>query len=332
MSKRYDVYGIGNALVDVEYEVTTEFLRSHSIEKGVMTLVSEDRIDEIVNVAKGVTFKRSCGGSAANTMIGIAQMGGQAFYSCKVANDETGQFFYEDLKRNGLLTNLSEKGRPSGVTGRCVVFITPDADRTMSTHLGITQSFSESELVESALADSKYLYMEGYLVASPSGKSAAIKAREVAERAGVKTAITFSDPNMVSLFKTGFMQMIGDRVDLVFCNEAEAYAMTGKNDIRAAGVELKKLARSFAITLGARGAYLFDGKKEIEVVAPKVKAISTNGAGDLFAGAFLYAISNGADYLTAGKLACAAASELVTKIGARLTIDEAKKIRKEIVG
>src|SRR5690606_34991022 len=181
----------------------------------------EARQTELVNNLHGIQHKRSCGGSAANTLIAVAQLGGKGFYSCKVANDETGDFYTKDLLASGLETNLVD-GRESGITGKCMVMITPDADRTMNTFLGITETFSEKELRTEQLKNSKYLYMEGYLVTSPTGKAAAIKARDVARSSGVKTALTFSDPGIVGFFKTGFEEMIGEGVDIIFCNEAEA--------------------------------------------------------------------------------------------------------------
>lgn len=318
MAKKYDVYGIGNALVDMEFEVTVDFLKSAGIEKGLMTLVDEARQTEIITTLNGVQHKRTCGGSAANTMIAISQFGGKSFYSCKVASDETGDFYFKDLMDNGVDTNLSTSSLESGITGKCIVLITPDADRTMNTFLGITQTLSTKELIEENIKNSNYIYIEGYLVASPTGREAAIKAKKVAEAHNVKTAITFSDVNMVTYFYEGLQEMIGDGVDLLFCNESEAYAFTKTNNVADAARALKKIAKSFSITLGPKGAFVFDGEREIYVVTTPVEAIDTNGAGDLFAGAFLYAINSGITYPEAAKLGCMSASKLVTQFGARL--------------
>lgn len=325
--KKYDVYGIGNALVDMEFEVEAQFLQEARIEKGLMTLVDEDRQHEIINTLHGIQHKRSCGGSAANTMIAVSQFGGKSFYSCKVAHDEVGDFYFKDLLENGVDTNLSKETLEKGITGKCIVLITPDADRTMNTYLGITQNFSEKELVEEKIKHSNYLYMEGYLVASATGKQAAIKAREIAEANGVKTAITFSDVNMVHYFKDGLAEMIGSGVDLLFCNEAEALAYTQAKNIQDAAKELKKIAKRFAVTLGPKGAFVFDGEKEIYVVTTPVEAVDTNGAGDLFAGAFLYAINAGMSPSEAGKLGCMASSQLVTQFGARLRKDQVLEVK-----
>ncbi|MBI2520180.1 MAG: adenosine kinase [Bdellovibrio sp.] len=328
----YDVYGLGNALVDMEFEVTDSFLHKMKIEKGLMTLVDEIRQREIIDAIHGMQHKRSCGGSAANTVIAVAQLGGRSFYSCKVSNDELGDFYYQDLMREGVHNNWSGKGRPHGPTGRCMVFITPDAERTMNTHLGITSDFSKLELDEEIIKNSKILYIEGYLVASPLGREAAIHAKSVAERHGVKTALTFSDASMPIHFKQGLLETLGNGVDLLFCNENEAKVFTGKQVLDEAFSELKRYARTFAITQGPKGALLFDGQKEIDVVTSQVEAVDTNGAGDLFAGAFLYALSTNQNFAMAGKLACAAASTVVTQFGARLKREQIQKIKKVVFG
>lgn len=324
--KKYDVYGIGNALVDMEFEVTGAFFQEHTIEKGRMTLVEEDRQDYLLKALGTTMLKRQCGGSAANTVIGVAQLGGKTFYSCKVANDATGDFYAEDLKESGVTSNLAEK-RPPGTTGKCLVMVTKDAERTMNTFLGITSTFSEAELVESSLKDSQYLYIEGYLVASPTGQKAAIVAREMAEKNGVKTALTFSDPAMVQFFGDGMKNMLGAKgVDLLFSNEAEACSFAGTEDVMVAREALKKVAKTFVITMGEKGAMVFDGQKFIDIAPFPTKAIDSNGAGDMFAGAFLYAITHGHNYAEAGKLASAAASKVVSQYGPRLKWHQTQEI------
>jgi sugar/nucleoside kinase (ribokinase family) len=327
MAKKFDVYGIGNALVDMEFEVEVDYLKKANIEKGLMTLVDENRQTEIINTLHGFQHKRSCGGSAANTMIAVSQFGGKSFYSCKVAGDETGDFYFKDLMDNGVETNLSTASLESGITGKCIVLITPDADRTMNTFLGITSNFSTKELVEEHIKNSTYLYIEGYLVASPTGKDAAVKARKIAEANGVKTALTFSDVNMVNFFADGIKEMIGDGVDMLFSNEAEALAYTKASTVAEAAQALKKIAKAFAITLGPKGALIYDGKTEIHVVTMPVTAVDTNGAGDLFAGAMLFGITNGMTYAEAGKLGCLSSSTLVTQFGARLQKEQVTKIK-----
>jgi sugar/nucleoside kinase (ribokinase family) len=196
--------------------------------------------------------------------------------------------------------------------------ITPDAERTMNTFLGVSAELDEAQLDAKAIAQSEYLYIEGYLVTSPSGKQAAIKAREIAEQQGVKTAISLSDPGMVEFFGEGLKEMIGQQVDLLFCNKDEALAWTQSNNIEDAAEKLKETAKSFAITLGKDGALVYDGNEISIVAGVEAKAIDTNGAGDMFAGAFLYAITHDQTFAQAATLANRAAAQVVSQYGPRL--------------
>ncbi|RDH84951.1 MAG: adenosine kinase [endosymbiont of Galathealinum brachiosum] len=323
--KKYHVYGVGNALVDMEFEVEDSFFQSNGIDKGVMTLVDEDRQHELMGHLDAFDGKKASGGSAANTIIATSYFGGKSFYSCKVANDELGDFYVNDLQEAGVDSNVGD-GRKDGITGKCLVMITPDAERTMNTYLGITANFSVDELHLSAIKDSEYLYIEGYLVSSETGRHAAIEARKVAEENGVKTALTFSDPAMVQFFKDGLKEMIGNKVDLLFCNEAEAMSWSDTDNLESAVESLKQIASTFAITQGSEGATLFDGKNMIEISPHDVKAVDSNGAGDMFAGAFLYGITHGHSFYEAGNIASLAAAKVVSQFGPRLAASEHKEI------
>lgn len=332
MTKKYDVYAIGNALVDMEYEVHDEFFKKHKIDKGLMTLVDEERQNYLLDALGTAPKKQQCGGSAANTAIASAQFGAKTFYSCKVAKDPIGNFYFQDLQDNGVSSNLIHQDREDGITGKCLVLITPDAERTMNTFLGITSSISKAQIDPEAIRNSSYMYMEGYLVASHTGREAAVQARKIAEAAGVKTALTFSDVNMVNYFREGLSEMMGEGVDLLFSNETEAFAFTGTDDIIVAREKLKDIAKTFVITRGDQGAMVYDGEKFIDIDAFKVKAIDTNGAGDMYAGAFLYAITHKHCFETAGKLAAKAASQVVSQFGPRLKTESVLEIKKEILG
>ncbi|MDB9313777.1 adenosine kinase [Spirulina sp. CS-785/01] len=321
---RYDVYGIGNALVDMEYEVTPEILQELSVDKGLMTLVDENRQQELVDALHKNPCKRACGGSAANTMVAISQLGGKGFFSCKVADDETGAFYLEDLKRWGIDSNLQHHERDEGITGKCLVLVTPDADRTMNTYLGAAATLSEGDLVLDALKESEYLYLEGYLVSSPTGKAAALKARDVAREAGVKTAFSLSDPNMVKFFKDGILEIMGDDLDFLFANEGEALLMADTDNVEEAIAFCQSKAKQFAITRGGRGSIVYDGQQLLDVNPVPVKAIDTVGAGDMYAGAFLYGITNGMSYAEAGHIASVGASKIVSRYGPRLETEEVK--------
>lgn len=322
----YDVYGLGNALLDIECEVTADVLQQLGVEKGVMTLLDEESQNNIIAHLDGTPTKRSCGGSAANTMIAISQFGGNGFYSCKVANDEPGTFYFQDLKNCGVSTNLENHAPEPGITGKCLVFVTPDADRTMNTFLGISGGFSEAELVPEAIANSQYTYIEGYLVSGEGSKQAAIRARELATEAGKKVAFTLADPNMVKFFKDGLLEIIGPGVDFLFSNESEALEMAGTENLNDAIAYLKTLSQGFAITRGPEGSLIFDGTELIEIAPYPVQAIDTVGAGDIYAGAVLYGITHNLGYARAGQLGSLAASRLVTSLGPRLSTDAVQSL------
>lgn len=327
---RYDVYGMGNALLDIEFEVSPERLQELGIEKGVMTLLEEDSQNQLLAQLDGQTKKRSCGGSAANTVIALSQFGGNAFYSCKVANDEPGQFYYKDLVNCGVATNLEHHDPEPGITGKCLVFVTPDADRTMNTFLGIASSFSETELVPEAIQDAQYTYIEGYLVSGEHSKQAAIKARDIAKSAGNKVALSLADLNMVKFFKEGLLEIIGPGIDFLFSNESEALEMAGTDDLSAAIDYLKTISHCFAITRGPKGSLIFDGEKVLEIDAFPVKAVDTVGAGDMYAGAVLYGITNGMSLADAGRLGSLASAKLVTNLGPRMKTEETRALLDEL--
>ncbi len=329
--QRYHVYGLGAALVDTELEVSDEFLERANIEKGLMTLVDEARQAELLALLEDhlVGSKRASGGSACNSIIAASYFGAKTYYSCKVANDDNGEFFQHDTSLAGVASH--NRNLPDGTTGKCLVMITPDAERTMNTFLGISETLSTDDLDIDALKASEYVYIEGYLVTSPSGKQAAIEARKVAQANGIKTAISLSDPGMVEFFADGLQEMIGEKVDLLFCNRDEALGWTKTTDIEAAAEALKSIANSFAITLGKDGALVFDGETFLTVPGEAAKAIDTNGAGDMFAGAFLYGITSGLSYEQAALLANKAAAKVVSQYGPRLRAEQHSEIKQEIL-
>jgi sugar/nucleoside kinase (ribokinase family) len=331
MSK-YNVYGIGNALVDMEYKVTDEFLKSNGVDKGHMTLVDEAKQAELLTALHQEMAKKQCGGSAANTMIAISQFGGQSFYSCKVASDELGHFYLQDLKSNGVETKLTESTAPAGTTGKCMVFVTDDAERTMNTYLGITETLSDEQIDEEALKNSEWLYIEGYLVTSPTGLAAALKAKEIAKTHGVKIALTFSDPGMVQYFGKNMAALMEGGVDLLFCNEEEAKEFAGSGDLAVVREKLKEVAKTFVITLGKNGSMIWDGTMFVDIEPHVVDAIDTNGAGDMVAGAYLYGITNGHTPAGAGTIASLAASKIVSQFGPRLSTDEAQAVLTQLFG
>jgi sugar/nucleoside kinase (ribokinase family) len=329
--KKYNVYGIGNAIVDIVTEVDHDFFPQNNIEKGVMTLVDENRQLELMKVIDMKKSRVSGGGSAGNTVVAVNQFGGKSFYSCLVAHDELGKFFLDDLKKNGVDTNLKYEKCPEGHSGRCLVMTTPDAHRTMNTFLGVSSFLSPEHLDEEAIKNSTYVYLEGYLVASPKGLEAMKEAKRLAEKNKIDVALTFSDPSMVKYFGSQMKEIVGASVDLLFCNDEEAMIYTGTDSIKEAREKLKEVAKRFVITLGANGALIFDGDTFIEIEPYKVRAIDTNGAGDMFAGAFLYATTHSHSYAEAGKLASLASSRVVSQFGPRLEPEQVKKVLQDLI-
>ena len=327
--KQYDVYGLGNALVDMEFEVEDGFLKLMEIDKGVMTLVDEDQQHRLMTHLDAFEGNRASGGSAANTLIAVSAMGGSAYYACKVADDDLGHFYLHDLKAAGVDTNVNGT-HAEGITGKCLVMVTPDAERTMHTYLGISSELSVGEISDSHIKASEYLYMEGYLVTSPPAKEANIHARRIAEASGVKTALTFSDPAIVQHFHAELTETIGDGIDLLFCNESEALTFTGKDSIDDAVEVIRTFAKNFAITRGSKGALIHDGSLTHRIEPHPIKAIDTNGAGDMFAGAYLYGITHGYSIPAAGRLASLASSQVVRQFGPRLPLESYAKLAGEI--
>ena len=314
----YDIYAIGAALVDTEVEVTDSFLIEHSIDKGVMTLVEQPRQAQLVNSLNqnGSRLLKQSGGSACNSVVAASQLGSKAYFGGKIADDDDGRLYADDLTQAG----VSHAFLPTdhGVTGKCLVMVTSDAERTMNTYLGVSDEFAETEINQSALAKSEWLYVEGYLQTDDHRTAVVVSAVEFAKQQGVKVGLSLSDPFVAQLFSGNLKSVIGDGVDLIFCNKDEALAFTATDSVDQAAKELKAYATTFVITDGANGATVFDGDNLLNVPGVKAKAIDTNGAGDMFAGTFLYAITSGANYQRAAELANQAAAKVVERFGPRL--------------
>lgn len=327
MTQRYDLYAIGNALVDSEYEVTDAQLQTMGVEKRHMTLIDADRKAYLQGLVKDQHSRRTGGGSAGNTVVAMAQLGGRAFYSCRVADDELGAFYRDDLVANGVASNLTATQSPAGQTGSCMVMVTPDAERSMSTFLGATADIDHTALQPQDIERSKVYYMEGYLAASPTGLDAALKGRAIARKAGVALAATLSDMSMINFCRPGLEAMLGDGLDYLFCNEEEAQVWCNSKDLDANCEQLSKLASIVCLTRGAKGCLVLEEGNCTEVPAASVVAKDTNGAGDMFAGAFLYAVTHGHSRTEAAWLANQAAGRVVTQYGNRLSVDTMAEIK-----
>ena len=331
----YDLYAIGNALVDSEYEISEAQLAAAKVEKRHMTLVDAARRSELLAHVDGMPSRKSGGGSAGNTVVALAQLGGRAFYSCRVANDALGAFYAEDMKANGVDTNLTAASlsqlNSASPTGQCMVMVTPDAERSMSTFLGATADLDHTALRAPAIAASKVYYMEGYLAASPTGLDAALQGRQIAGKAGIKLASTLSDMSMINFCRPGLEAMLGNAhdqgLDYLFANEEEAQTWCATTDIQTICNQLSQRARVVCLTRSAKGCIVLEAGTQTAVPAASVKAIDTNGAGDMFAGAFLYAATQGHSHVDAAWLANQAAGQVVSQYGNRLTLEAMKRVK-----
>ncbi len=318
---RFDLYGLGNALVDTEYHISDELLVGLGVEKGMMTLIDDAQLAVLEEQlrSRGELKKQASGGSAANSLIAAANFGSKVFYSCKVADDELGAFYHQDLVDSGVATNLDQIREP-GTTGRCLVMVTDDAERTMNTFLGITGDLGAHEIDETALKASSVLYIEGYLASSDKAREAAIRAHQIAKDTGIQVALTFSDPAMVTYFKDQVSEMVGDGVDLLFCNEQEAMAWTGEEPIESALTALSNTATQWVCTRGKDGATVFDGTQRFDIPGRVVTPVDTNGAGDMFAGAFLYGLSNDWGFEKSARFGVHTSGYLITQYGPRVAL------------
>lgn len=327
--KQYDVYGIGNALVDTEYRVDDALLDQAELPKGSMSLIEADDRIKLIRLLEEehLAVEKSGGGSAANTMVAVSQLGSKAFYSCKVAADSTGDFFVKDLSQARVDTNLSDN-REQGTTGECISMVTPDAERTMATCLGITNFLSPDDLNPEALRNSSYLYIEGYLVSSTTGFQAALEAQNIARTSAVPISLTLSDSAMIEHFKANYDQLISRGVDLLFCNHDEARLLTGAESVGDCIAALKGICKTFVMTCGKDGSVAFDGQDLSTAAAIPTTAVDTTGAGDVFAGVFLHCLCKGLGFSEANELASKFASKLVSRFGSRLTQEEVDALLK----
>ena len=315
-----DLFAIGNALIDQEFKVSYEFLTQQALQKGTMQLTDGDTQAALYQQLQDTqSYKgQASGGSAANTTVAFSALGGTAFYGCRVGNDELGSIYLNGLNDAGIQTTTQSISE--GVTGTCMVLISPDSERTMHTYLGITAELTAEQIDFEPLKTAKWLYIEGYLSTSDTARIAVKQARELAKAHGVKIALSLSDPVMVQYARQGLEELLDDGVDLLFCNEQEALMFTNTENLDDAIAALKLNNQHIVITQGANGAVIIDPAQQFHVAGRHVDAVDTNGAGDAFAGAFLYAVNAGLGLHTAAQLAILISSEVVSQFGPRLAV------------
>jgi adenosine kinase len=315
-ASRYDVLGIGNAIVDVIARAEDDFLVAQGMHKGGMALIDEDRAGKIY-AAMGPAMESS-GGSAANTIVGVASFGTRAAFVGKVKDDELGRTFAHDIRaaRVAFDTKAAKDG-PS--TARCYIMVTPDGERTMNTYLGAAQDLRPEDIDEAAVAASEVVYLEGYLWDPPQAKAAFVKAAEIAHKAGRRVALTLSDAFCVDRYRGEFLDLIRKgTVDLVFANEHELRSLYETADFAAATLAVQKDAKLAVVTRSEKGCVVVTPDEVHAVPAAPVQQVTdVTGAGDLFAAGFLVGLARGKEHRVAAQLGALAAAEVIQHIGAR---------------
>ena len=313
---RYDVLGIGNAIVDVIARAEEAFLAGQGMHKGAMALIDEARAEAIYD-AMGPAIEAS-GGSAANTIVGVASFGARAAFIGKVKDDELGRTFAHDIRASGVVfsTPPASDG-PS--TARCYVLVTPDGERTMNTYLGAAQDLHPNDVDADAVAGATITYLEGYLWDPPKAKEAFLKAAEIAHGAGRKVALTLSDAFCVDRYREEFLNLIRTRtVDILFANERELKSLYQNDDFDTALAALRKDAKLGVVTRSEKGCVVIEGgHTEAVPAAPISKLVDATGAGDLFAAGFLVGHARGAGHRNSARLGALAAAEVIQHLGAR---------------
>jgi len=310
-----DVIGIGNALVDVLCHESDAFLERHDLAKGTMHLIDEARARALYD-AMGPAVEIS-GGSAANTIVGVASFGGRAHYVGKVRDDQLGEVFSHDLRSVGVgyTTPMATSG-PS--TGRCLIVVTPDAQRTMNTYLGASTQLGPGDVDARLIARGRFLYLEGYLFDPPEAQEAFRAAAGFAHAAGRKVALTLSDPFCVNRHRAAFVDLVERHVDVLFANEVEICALYEANDFDTALQRVRGQCEIAALTRSERGSVVV-AARDVHVVdaQPASAVVDTTGAGDLYAAGFLFGLSRGMDLAACGRLGSLAAAEVISHVGAR---------------
>jgi sugar/nucleoside kinase (ribokinase family) len=315
MSQAQDVVGLGNAIVDVIAHAEEAFLAAEGMAKGGMTLIEADRAESLY-ARMGPAVEMS-GGSAANTMAGIASLGGRAAFIGKVKDDQLGAIFAHDIRSAGVAfrTRPARGGAP---TARCLIFVTPDAQRTMNTYLGASVELGPEDVDEALIAAAQVTYLEGYLWDRPRAKDAFRKAARIAHEAGRKVALTLSDPFCVERHRAEFQELVKGPVDILFANEAEIRALWQVREFDAALSATRGLVQIAALTRSEKGSVvLSNGKTEHVPAVPVQRVVDTTGAGDLFASGFLHGLTQGRPPAEAARIGAIAAAEVISHVGAR---------------
>ena len=313
---KYDVLGIGNAIFDVLVKTDEGFLATHGMAKGGMALIDEARATAIYRDMGPAT--EMSGGSAANTIVGIASLGARAAYVGKVKDDQIGRLYAHDIRAAGVA--FATRAAVDGpATGCCYILVTPDGERTMNTYLGAAQELTPADIDAAEIAASRFIYLEGYLWDPANAKEAFVKASRIAHDSGREVALTLSDSFCVDRYRDEFLELMrGGTVDIVFANEAELHSIYQTSDFDGALTQLRQDVKLGVVTRSEKGCVVASRNGVIAVPAHPIEAmVDTTGAGDLFAAGFMFGLVRGASYDDAGRLGALAAAEVIQHIGAR---------------
>jgi sugar/nucleoside kinase (ribokinase family) len=312
---RFDVVGIGNAIVDIVAYADDALVEELGLVRAAMTLVDEARMDFLYR--RLGPAREISGGSCANTMAAIADMGGRAAYIGRVRDDQMGEIFAHDIRAAGVaFRNAPSRSGPA--TARCVIFVTPDAQRTMNTYLGACVDLSPEDVDEAMVRSARIAYLEGYLWDKPDAKAACLKAAEIAHKAGGKLALTLSDSFCVDRWRAEFRLLVERHVDILFANESEITSLYEAPDFDTALQEARGHVDLAVLTRSAKGSVVARGEEAHVIDAvPPARVLDTTGAGDLYAAGFLRGLTAGLDLASCGRLASACASKIIEQYGAR---------------
>jgi len=322
-----DVYGVGNSLVDTLAFVDGDFIREHDLAPGSMSLVDAEKQGAILLALANHNLELRGGGSAANTMIAISRSGGSSFYTGKASRDTNGQFYRQDLLAAGIHFDVHPAEEKDGPTGTCVVLTTPDAERTMLTHLGVSTWLSANDIDEEKLKSSKMIYIEGYLWSGEGTRAACIRAAELGKKNNIPVAFTFSDSFLIQPFRSDFHEFVKTYCEIIFCNAPEIRSFSQIDGLEEAARYVAKMTGVAFITNGEHGSLVAQNGDVSSVPGFPVKAVDTNGAGDSFAGGVLFALTHNYGHADAAKWGNFLASRVVQIPGARLTHDYSDQVR-----